>query len=79
MIGGIAELLRGAGQLREIIGDGVPRRFVGHVDVKFRLDAGIVIQRSQRQAIVVRAIIELAQDRGSAHPAKSPVIPGDDS
>ena len=67
-------LLRCAGQLREIIGDRVPGRLAGHVDVKFWLDAGIVIQRAQRQAIIVRMIVELAQDRGSAYPAKTPVI-----
>jgi hypothetical protein len=60
MIRGAAGLLRCAGQLREIIGDRVPGRFAGHVDVKFWLDAGIVIQRAQRQAIIVRMIVELA-------------------
>ena len=46
-------------------------RFAGHMDVKFWLDAGIVIQR---QTIIVRMIVELGQDRGSAYPAKTPVI-----
>lgn len=63
-----AGLLRRAGELREIIGDGVPG---GYVDVNFWLDAGIVIQRAQRQAVVVRMIVKPAQDRRSAYSAKA--------
>src|SRR5689334_14443246 len=67
-------LLRFGRPLREIISDRVPRCFVGHIDMKFWLDTGIVIQRAQRQAINVRKKVVLAQDRGSAHPAKTSVI-----
>jgi hypothetical protein len=39
-------LLGRAGQLRKIVGDRVPGRLAGHVDVKPWLNAGIVIQRA---------------------------------
>ena len=64
--------VRSAGQLREIIRDREPRSLAGDVNVKFRLGARIVIQRAERQAIVIRVIVELAQDRRPTYPAKNP-------
>src|SRR6202035_4992112 len=57
-------------ELRQVIRDREPRRLAGDVDVKFGTDTGIVIQRTERHA-VIRDAVKPGDHGRTARPAKT--------
>jgi hypothetical protein len=62
-------------ELREVIRDREPWRFTCDVNMKLRSNARVVIQSTERQAIVRGVSVKLADYWGAAHAAKASMIP----
>src|SRR4051794_3204848 len=65
---------RAVWELREVIRDREPWRFTCDVHVKLRSNARIVIQSTERQAIVRGVSVKLADYWRAAHAAKASMI-----
>ena len=69
--------------MRQIVADVVPGRLVSYVHMALRLDARIVVQRAERQAVVRRLEVEAAEQRRAALAAEPAMrsgrglVPGD--
>ena len=62
-------------QLGEVICNREPWRFACDVNMKLRSNARVVIQSTERQAIVRGVSVKLADYWGAAYPAKASMIP----
>lgn len=62
-------------QLREVICDREPWRFACDVNMKLRSNARVVIQSTERQAIVRGVSVKFADYWGAAYAAKASMIP----